>query len=654
MSDMPPRLPRSKSFLGIHHDFHARDTTDRRIGARTTPEMIEEIIDKVGPDYIQTDCKGHHGLSSYPTKVGNQAPVIVGDPLRIWRDVTARRGVALYVHYSGIFDERAIQLHPDWALIDKDGVPSVKNVSVHSPYLDELMLPQIHELITEYGIDGIWCDGDCWSTALDYSPAALAAFRAETGITTVPKEPGDPGLVEFAAFARESFRRYLRKWVDAAHGWSPDFQIAGNWAFTSFMPEPVTADVDFLSGDSAPTFGSYPRLEARMMALQGKPWDVMTWGFGGMFTLEGTSVVGLKSAVQLEQEAATILSLGGGYQSVSNQRLDGSINAWHLDVMAEVAKFCRARQALSHNGELVPQIALVHAGEASYRPADPLFKSLGEVDGLLGILGALLTSQQVVSMVQEHQFGDTMGDYPLIVVPGWPGLSDTLRDRLLAYVEAGGNLIVIGPTMVERFAAALDIEFTGALEPGATRFIEYAGQLDGHVGDYRAVRLGERAVEFAPVREEFDFTSASGTLASIATYGRGRVAGVYFDFGESYHRAMSAIARRFIAGLARELFPEPTVEVSGSQFVDVVLTRKDGRTIVHLSNTAGQGDNRRVHILDEVPPIGPLEVRLRRATRPTAVTLEPGGVIPDWDYADGAAVVRVARLEIHTMVVVEG
>ncbi len=42
--------------------------------------MIEDIIDRVRPDYLQIDCKGHPGLSSYPTKVGNRAPGFVAIP----------------------------------------------------------------------------------------------------------------------------------------------------------------------------------------------------------------------------------------------------------------------------------------------------------------------------------------------------------------------------------------------------------------------------------------------------------------------------------------------------------------------------------------------------------------------------------------------
>ena len=69
-------------------------TTAQSIGKNTTRPMIENIINQVHPDYIQIDCKGHPGLSSYPTKVGNPAPGFVGDPLRALAagDRRARRG----------------------------------------------------------------------------------------------------------------------------------------------------------------------------------------------------------------------------------------------------------------------------------------------------------------------------------------------------------------------------------------------------------------------------------------------------------------------------------------------------------------------------------------------------------------------------------
>ena len=50
----PPRVSRDDAFLGIHFDFHAGEDCDR-VGQRTTPKMVESVIDKVQPDYIQID-----------------------------------------------------------------------------------------------------------------------------------------------------------------------------------------------------------------------------------------------------------------------------------------------------------------------------------------------------------------------------------------------------------------------------------------------------------------------------------------------------------------------------------------------------------------------------------------------------------------------
>jgi hypothetical protein len=67
----PPRcLTRAESFLGFHFDFHA--TTDNEpIGGRSFQSDLARMLREAKPDYVQCDCKGHPGVSSYPTKAGN-------------------------------------------------------------------------------------------------------------------------------------------------------------------------------------------------------------------------------------------------------------------------------------------------------------------------------------------------------------------------------------------------------------------------------------------------------------------------------------------------------------------------------------------------------------------------------------------------------
>ena len=59
--------------------------------------------------------------------------------------------------------------------------------------------------------------------------------------------------------------------------------------------------------------------------------------------------------------------LGGGFQAYFTQKRDGSIRDERMPVMAEVAKFCRERQAICHHATQVPQVAVLFSTAAHYR-----------------------------------------------------------------------------------------------------------------------------------------------------------------------------------------------------------------------------------------------------------------------------------------------
>ena len=78
---------RRDSFFGLHFDFHAG--AESRVAEEMRPDVIARLLDEVRPDYVQIDTKGHPGYSSYPTKVGNPAPIMLGDQVKMWRELTA-------------------------------------------------------------------------------------------------------------------------------------------------------------------------------------------------------------------------------------------------------------------------------------------------------------------------------------------------------------------------------------------------------------------------------------------------------------------------------------------------------------------------------------------------------------------------------------
>ena len=644
-SRYPKRLKRADSFLGIHFDFHA-GTDCKEIGKNTTPAMVENIINLVHPDYLQIDCKGHRGLSSYPTQVGHQAPGFVGDPLRVWREVTARCGVSLYMHYSGVWDSEAILRHPAWGALNADGKTNGNATSFWSPYADQLLIPQLRELAGVYGVDGAWIDGECWAAVPDYSEAALRAFRESTGLQTVPRKPGQTNWFEFLQFHREAFRKYLRHYLAEVRKTHPDFELCSNWAYTDHMAEPVSAPLDFLSGDYSPEDSvNSARLSARYLVRQGQTWDLMAWSFSRK---PGQGAATQKSAPQLQREAAVVVALGGGFQAYFKQKRDGSIFDEQMPVMAEVARFCRARQTLCHHAEPVPQVALLLSTAGHYRKINGLYnRDLGRVSGTLQ---ALLESQQSVEVLGEHQLAGRMKEYPLIVVPEWDYLEPKFKDELVAYVRSGGSLLLIGPKTAALFERELGV--TLATAPGSPpQQLVHNGEAASIKGQTQTVQLGPKAVAFGQLAATNAAGAISQPAASITELGQGQLAATYFSIGQSYPGARSEVVRQFTAELARRLFPKPMVEVKGSSDVDVSLARNHGKLLVNLVNTSGPHQSEPIQ--QSITPVGPLKITLRSPTRPAKMTWEPGGQPLAYEYSGGEAQVVVPRLEIHGVVVVE-
>ena len=169
----------------------------------------------------------------------------------------------------------------------------------------------------------------------------------------------------------------------------------------------------------------------------------------------------------------------------------------------------------------------------------------------------------------------------------------------------------------------------------------------------RKVSLRPSARAFGQLRAKDDFTSSATPAASIADLGKGKIAAVWFNFGTAYMQGQTATAREFLAAVTHELIPQSMVEVTGSHRVEVALARNHGKLLVNLVNTSGPHADKNVLTLDEVTPLGPLEIIVRVETKPRDIHIEPGNRKIRWTFANGECRFALAGLDIHDVVVVE-
>ncbi|MBR5838258.1 MAG: alpha-L-fucosidase, partial [Victivallales bacterium] len=154
-----------KYYFGMHYDLHA-NANDTELGTHCSPAELVPMLKIMKPDFVQTDCKGHPGMTSWFTQVpdGTVSPGVVKDAMAQWREATKQLKLPLHCHYSGIWDMAAAKKHPEWTVVPAPGSDrKSEKMCPRSPYLEKLLIPQLIELIDRYEVDGFWIDGDLWA-----------------------------------------------------------------------------------------------------------------------------------------------------------------------------------------------------------------------------------------------------------------------------------------------------------------------------------------------------------------------------------------------------------------------------------------------------------------------------------------------------------
>ena len=639
---------RSESFFGLHFDFHANPKgCTSPIGGTLKEEDIRKICREIRPDFLQIDCKGHPGWASYPTECGNAMPNIQGDPLALWRRVTREEGVALYLHYSGVIDNRYTTLHPEENVLNADMVRRPGPVRPTGRYADDLLIPQLCELAGKYGADGVWVDGECWGTNADFDPRTVAQFEQETRIDlkqSLPVKPSDPYYEEYRNFCRELFRRYLRHYTQAVHAKYPSFQIASNWAFTDHMPEPVCADVDYISGDMNPQMSfETARYAGRAIARQGKCWDLMSWNFRAMDSRLPGHIV--KHPVQILQEAAAVISLGGGFQNYITQKPDGSPRMEQVLSMKALGEFMRARRDYCFRGTFLHQAALFMSVHDRMLESEGLFARTG-MNKLMGLTSLICDAGCSLEHLSENGL-ENADEYALIVIPElYKEPENATVKALLDYADRGGSLLVTGENACRCFAAqGAPVEIGIALT--APQF-----SMDGdHLGRLRtAVSVyAENAVTFARMGSEYG--KLNDSLAIVMPYGKGKLAFVGTDLGTAYTELAQYLHVDLIKALADALYdPAVRIEACDGRLEQVDLI-KDGHPCIQLVNANGQHRNPDSMTESHIPSCRDIVLSVKKELFRGSAVQQPEGIELKCEEQSGRVLIRLDKIEIQSIVV---
>ncbi|MGH2531528.1 MAG: alpha-L-fucosidase [Thermomicrobiales bacterium] len=665
------------AFFGIHYDLHA-NAGDTELGRDLSVAHLVERLERVRPDWIQCDCKGHPGYTSWPTAVGSTSPGVIQDGLRMHRDATRQLGIPLGMHYSGVWDTRAVELHPDWARVDENGAPDGPNrpnagttnasrsdmTCRLSAYDQELMIPQMLELIDDYDVDGFWVDGENWASKPCWCERCTAEFTTRTGIAEIPRSSDDAHWDEWLAFHRDLFEEHVTAYANAVHDRKPGCLVCSNWMYTMRQPDPIRVPVDYLSGDFDHAWGANrAAVEGRLLDARGLSWDLMAWAFCKTGPFFGQMPWVMKSATHLCQEVSEVVALGGAVMIYDVPQRTGWLTDWHQDRLGEVADFCRARKNLCFKSQTVPQAAILHLSQHLYAHNMPLFNNGEAAEAVEGALHALLETGRSTDILPEDAAIARMNDYRLVVVPERTRPSEAIRAALKAYVEGGGSLLLTGATVTVDYpdlagaSASGDPPVPPGEDPGAAVHHLPVGHRSAPVyGRWQPVapEPSTEAWTYLLSQQEPAHNATDQVVVTRRRLDRGSVVAVHGPLFENYFQGHYPSLRDLIRDLIDRMDVDWLVTLDAPPRLEMILRQKDGRLLVNLVNRgAGEMLSPRRVVVEELPPVEHVTIRVKRQDRPRRVSVFPEDRPADWDHADGVVTIRVRRVDIHSVVAIE-
>lgn len=418
---------------GIHLDFHMPEFPREAIKNFDAKAHVKELK-RIDTEVVAVFTKCHFGNSFYNTKVGHKHSGLEKDYFGEVLEECHKQNIKVLAYYSLGTDEFAVKHNPDWYQVDESGYKRDGNGTVwqmpciNSPYREELVIPQIKEIVNNYNIDGLYIDIPYIENHICFCRSCKRKFKLENG-TELNEElykNNRDSIIEFGMKSAAKCLSEIRETVKE----SKDIPIIINGAWKMGEPEIVNLNSDIGAWESQPANGSYlySSIKSRYARSLNRPMFIQTVRF-----TEGWGLMSSKTVEQLKYEAATIMANGGNVNIGDQVMPDGTLQKGAYDILEEVFKFIKERERFTLQTKSLPHIALI-ADYTSKRYWD---------DGEYSTLGAskmLIEGHQQFDIYYNNNFKE-ISNYKIVILTETVKLNADSLQTIQEFVRKGGLLI---------------------------------------------------------------------------------------------------------------------------------------------------------------------------------------------------------------------
>ncbi len=434
-------------------DMHIPDW-DPAFLSKYDPAAMAGLFERAHLTSVMLYCKSHVGLCYWPTKVGKMHSGIHGRDVvgELLGDLRARN-IAACAYYSIVFDNWAVETHPDWAERPASGldISSVIRYGIccqNHPDYRAYEMAQLEDLLSSYQFDALFLDMIFWPVVCGCDHCRRR-YRDETGkaIPTVVDWTA-PEWCEFQA-ARERWTfEFTRDLMAKARALAPDIALThnlspalANWV----LAQPLSASVHdtFVAGD---LYGDrIEQLVVSKMTLhlsETRPAEFMT-----SLSADLSDHASLKSEEQMRAQASAASAMSSAFLFIDAIDPIGTVNPAAYERVGRV--FAATERFEPYlGGEPIEDVGVYFSahsqmdfaenGKAAANFMIPS-RTWPHLDSVRGACRALGRAHIPFGVVTRKQLGE-LGRFRAVILPGISRMDRDEADAMRNYVRAGGRL----------------------------------------------------------------------------------------------------------------------------------------------------------------------------------------------------------------------
>ena len=658
----------TERFRKVHLDFHTAPFLPGVGGSFDAAGFIK-TLKKSNVNVVVLFTKDHYGLSFYDTEIGKRHPGLNFDLFGKTLAEAHRHDIKVMAYHSVVWDMAAANANPDWCMLasSETSYPwDWKSVCINSPYTEELLWPQVKEIVGKYDVDGMWFDIVFFPQNTCFCEYCLRAMQAEE------VNPNDPK--EHQKFNERSILRFLKHTTQLVKSLKPDVKVTYN-NMTRIGARDVMPYLDLFEIESVPHQWGFLYLPFYMRYIRN--FDIPVLGITARFHKSWGDFGSLKGTAQLKYEIGTMLANGGMCSIGDQPDPSGELIPAVYEAVRKTYAFVAEREPWCQGAKSVPYVAVL-AEKEHFKPiAEP-------TPSLLGAAKMLIENHIHFDVIDEET---DFSLYKLIILPSTKDLSVGAIGRLREYVAGGGRLIATYQSSLTGSAQGgvdfalsdvLGVTYEGIvpysviylrllereLQQGlpAMDLVVYDTSL--RVGAHPKATVLGKIVAPATERKPHRFVSHAQApparetqFGGIVLHQCGEGQTIYFasPIFKAYVENNNLLYRRIMQNAINILLPpsEQVLVVEAPISVEISLMQQEKRLVIHLVNChfEKRGDSR--EIIEEIPVVRNIKLKVKKQFSRERVYLAPGGEPLHATEADGFITIELPELHIHAMIVVE-